>query len=171
MTTFDNIFQYFKLIPQFISWSRSPGTEDSHGMRLASVYSRAENDQLLKELRDSGQQGIASSVWMGATALGNEPYFYWMGRNRAMTFTDWVKGDPNNFDGYEDCMELRFESDLKWNDCPCDEKKNFVCEEQISKAHQATGPKCCVSNTRIFLGQLPGTQSLHELLGTRSSRK
>lgn len=77
--------------------------------------------------------GITSSVWVGATSLGNEPYFYWIDRKKPMSFANWISGDPNNSNGYEDCLELRYDSDLKWNDCSCDDRKYFACEDEISK--------------------------------------
>lgn len=49
-----------------------------------------------------------------------------------MTFTDWSPDDPNNLQGIEDCLELRKAADFKWNDASCDDKKYFVCEEEIS---------------------------------------
>lgn len=78
-------------------------------------------------------KGADGDFWIGGTTLGNEPYFYWMNIEEPMKFNEWNSGNPNNSNGDEDCIELSKAADYKWNDNSCDEKKYFVCEEEISK--------------------------------------
>lgn len=78
--------------------------------------------------------GIKDFFWTAGTCLGNEPYFYWMGHTKPMTFTNWHRGEPNNnFPGNEDCFEMNHILNYTWADVPCSNKMFAVCEEKISK--------------------------------------
>jgi len=44
-----------------------------------------------------------------------------------LTYTNWHKGEPNNFDGDENCIHL-FYSELLWNDIDCKLHLCFICE-------------------------------------------
>ncbi len=48
-----------------------------------------------------------------------------------MLFRFWFKGEPDNYDGDEDCIELNYERKTlnSWNDRSCSDKIKGVCEK------------------------------------------
>lgn len=103
-----------------------------HGMHLASVESRAENDLLEKTVQEFGLG--QEHFWTSGTDQGEEGSFTWFGNGRPLTFNNWNTGEPNNFryeNGEEEhCLELwnRDGKGLKWNDTPCSFETYFICE-------------------------------------------
>lgn len=49
-----------------------------------------------------------------------------------MHYKGWMHGEPNNYDGHENCLEILYDiwaDDYGWNDNNCERKLNFVCEK------------------------------------------
>lgn len=67
-----------------------------------------------------------SRVWMGMSDIMEETVFLKLTDARKIAFTNWNDNEPNNHRGIEDCVE--WVSNGKWNDAPCDVKRQFVCE-------------------------------------------
>ena len=46
----------------------------------------------------------------------------------------WFKGEPNNQGGQDNCVEVYSDPGQswhdKWNDIPCNQKRNYVCKKQ-----------------------------------------
>lgn len=74
---------------------------------------------------------FVESFCLGGTKIGNAPYFYWMGRNEAIGFSDWLDHMPNNYLGNEGCIEMHGDNNQKWNDVACYKPNFFVCEEEF----------------------------------------
>lgn len=137
----------------------------ARGWRLAAITSKQENDQLLKQIKNSGiwfllNFNLCSSaliwivffLWLGlkynfwtagikhGTDIGNHSKFYWMGHDAPITFTDWHEGEPNNPDNNDFyCINLRPWYDNGshlWYDDLCGVKFYFVCEESPGKCYQ-----------------------------------
>lgn len=75
-----------------------------------------------------------NTFWIGATNLGTEPNFYWMGYDKPVTFTDWLKGEPNNAGGHENCIVIWADVGYLWDDAPCGDRYYFICEEDSFEA-------------------------------------
>ncbi|KAK6754718.1 hypothetical protein RB195_013604 [Necator americanus] len=49
-------------------------------------------------------------------------------------YTNWDTGEPNNYDGKENCLQLLFDQNIgreekRWNDITCDSRMpHFVCK-------------------------------------------
>lgn len=67
----------------------------------------------------------SSYILIGTTDKDNEGTFVDMD-NRSLYFTKWMKNEPNNYKGAEDCAAIY--SDGEWNDVMCDSKWHVVCE-------------------------------------------
>lgn len=54
----------------------------------------------------------------------------------AVKFFNWKKGSPRDNKYNANCIEL-FQSgrELKWNDIPCEYKRNFICENAFPKVN------------------------------------
>ncbi|XP_062577533.1 uncharacterized protein LOC134239370 [Saccostrea cucullata] len=47
-----------------------------------------------------------------------------------VSFVNWFPGEPNDFFGAEDCVEIRV-ANGKWNDEHCSSRRGFVCEKRL----------------------------------------
>jgi len=75
-----------------------------------------------------------SNVWIGYNDQSSEGLWAWT--NGSSSYTNWYPGEPNNYDGVEDCAVDRFFdptqniSSEQWNDARCDLAFSFICERQ-----------------------------------------
>ena len=81
------------------------------------------------KLQDSGW-------WIGGRKINSE--FRWQGAPLgwySMTYTNWYVGQPDNYQGMEDCVQIvRNESPpYGWNDNRCDVHYPFICEATSNK--------------------------------------
>ncbi|XP_068074278.1 uncharacterized protein [Danio rerio] len=71
---------------------------------------------------------IGAPVWLGLTDTEIEGSMMWVD-NSALNQGFWMKGEPNNNDGNEDCVFMNPIPSLKnWNDIPCSEVARVICE-------------------------------------------
>ena len=49
-----------------------------------------------------------------------EGSFYWESTGKRPSFTNWLAGQPDDYQQAEDCAELIFGEPGKWNDKPCE---------------------------------------------------
>lgn len=119
-------------------------------MRLVSILSKAENDQIKKLIEETGKlhqnafrifnrisfQIISKtdlkseSFWTSGTNFGNRGIFYWMGNGRPLVYHDWQPREPGDLTTNEDCVELSdYYGNMKWNDAPWYQQKYFICEQ------------------------------------------
>lgn len=48
-------------------------------------------------------------------------------------FSYWGKGEPNNFEGHEDCGEIMYyEYENSWNDETCTYPHFWICEKNLT---------------------------------------
>lgn len=74
--------------------------------------------------------------------------FFWMANGQPLTYTAWLKGEPNRI-GEERCIEIwngiwedrlnvsaaSTNNLLRWNNAPCYDEKYFVCERFLRSDH------------------------------------
>jgi hypothetical protein len=66
------------------------------------------------------------SWWLGLNDRDTEGSFTWSDRTSS-TFGHWNDGEPNDYAGREDCVELTPWGGGLWNDLPCDRELPYVC--------------------------------------------
>lgn len=76
-------------------------------------------------------QEYQSDFWTSGTCFGTEREFYWMSTGQDISFSNWSPGEPNNAWERENCIEMWNEDGWRWNDALCEDKKGFICEDQI----------------------------------------
>ena len=98
--------------------------DDAH---LASIFSD-EEAAFVRCLQDAAS---VHETWIGGRRNGNN--FIWIDGN-AFEYYNWNTGEPDNLGGKEDCIMVYSDPGQqwhdRWNDVPCDVKKNFVCKKQ-----------------------------------------
>uniref|UniRef100_A0A8C1Y980 C-type lectin domain-containing protein n=1 Tax=Cyprinus carpio TaxID=7962 RepID=A0A8C1Y980_CYPCA len=71
-----------------------------------------------------------SLVWIGLSDRENEGIMKWVD-NSPLKQGGWLKGEPNDQNANEDCIELMPSNPVlnNWNDLPCSAKRNVFCEK------------------------------------------
>ena len=67
------------------------------------------------------------NIWLDATDSATEGTFRWTATNEVLTYTNWQPGEPNDFRGGEDCVQI-FIYAIEWNDMSCTINGSSVCE-------------------------------------------
>jgi hypothetical protein len=68
-------------------------------------------------------------IWLGSSDNAMEGHFVWKYSKIKMTYSNWLNGTPNNQHGNENCVQML--KDGLWNDLPCDEYQEVVCEKIV----------------------------------------
>ncbi|XP_058834251.1 perlucin-like [Topomyia yanbarensis] len=116
------------------NWFKANEFCNSLQMRLATIKSKEENDAIAKYVKTTDKFSEEScSFWIGATDLAEEGTFIWTGTGEQLTYTNWRRGEPNDENGSEDCLQLayipEYEYIWSWNDNVCAEQSlYFICE-------------------------------------------
>ncbi|XP_059358596.1 CD209 antigen-like protein C [Carassius carassius] len=78
---------------------------------------------------------VREKVWIGLSDTENEGVMKWVD-NSPLKQGFWLKDEPNDYNGNEDCIELNFNREKPgwsplndWNDLSCSEKKKGICEK------------------------------------------
>uniref|UniRef100_A0AAG5D1K9 C-type lectin domain-containing protein n=1 Tax=Anopheles atroparvus TaxID=41427 RepID=A0AAG5D1K9_ANOAO len=104
----------------------------SIGLRLATVTSAEESRLLDQAVNGTGNVPAGSTWWIGGTNLGREGSFIWISTNLPVGYKtgyfNFSPGQPDNYKGVENCLEIGRFGPTMWNDMPCDTKLHFVCE-------------------------------------------
>ena len=104
-----------------LSWSDAKAACQAEGKQLASVHSASENIALLTA-------AAGNKVWIGGTDAASEGTWKWSSTGTPLSYTNWASGQPYNYKGNEDCVEVY--SDGRWNDNDCPNQREFVCERR-----------------------------------------
>ena len=91
---------------------------ESLGYQLASIHSDVEHAEAM---------GLCSMTkcWIGAHSIDNTDYgFYWIDGSE-WNYTKWGNGEPNDWSGIEDCVEIAWNDE--WNDAKCTDLRRPLC--------------------------------------------
>ena len=61
-----------------------------------------------------------------------EYYFQWSSGIPLGEYNNWIRGEPNDNSGTENCVEMRADDGL-WNDKSCNQRNPFICEHPLGK--------------------------------------
>ncbi|NUP10573.1 MAG: hypothetical protein HOW73_31380 [Polyangiaceae bacterium] len=103
------------------SWDAAREACLANGSHLAELTSVEENDELAANI-----EMPASRLWIGLDDRRQEGTFSWQ-NGAPVTFRPFLKGEPNDAGGSEDCVELLVDRNA-WNDVPCGTKLPYLCE-------------------------------------------
>merc|ERR1740124_463044 len=96
-----------------LSWSGANAACLAKGLQLASVYSEAENALL-------NTAAAGNTVWIGGTDADSEDTWRWSSTGTPLSYDNWNSGEPNNYAGNEDCLQIY--GNGKWYDNSCTTK-------------------------------------------------
>ena len=119
----------YKYFTETDTWLNARDICADEGGWLVSISDEKENDFVLSMI-DSEDR-----VWIGLSDRNVEGKLQW-DHGEAITYSNWANGEPNNFGGSEDCIELH--GDGKWNDGSCTASRSFLCEIAPSPSAKPT---------------------------------
>lgn len=122
----DNCYKFFvrSLTVKGQTWKDAEITCQSYGGHLASVANQAEQNYIFQQIKSNTNERF----WIGYNDHANEKTFVWTDGYNATNYTNWRKGEPNNY-GNEDCVEINFYNGF-WNDEKCDNMFSYICKRQ-----------------------------------------
>ena len=152
MGSFNGSQYYCSLSPATFPSAKSIAS--SHGGYLADVNSAEENAYLANQLQ-------INSAWIGLNDYENEGTFTWCSGAPFGSYTNWYPGQPNNFNGNQDYVEML--ADGTWNDQYNNFALEFIMEIPCSFITQTQGP---APGTQLQSGTYPVTYTLQDACGT-----
>jgi hypothetical protein len=108
-------------------WDVAQRTCVQNGGELAMLDTDAENTTLFKHL---GVKMALSNIWIGLNDQAIEGQFRWIS-GEPLEISIWHPGEPNDFEGAEDCVEW-VTADARWNDRRCSDALPALCEKPQS---------------------------------------
>ncbi|XP_053677334.1 collectin-10-like [Anopheles nili] len=119
---FNEYVAYKKDLSFFKAWQ----TCRLQGGNIASITSDAENDRVKAAITAKGS--LSDKWYIGATDIGYEGRFFWIGLNMELLSTSYANydtGKPSASSGSDDCLVMS--TGGKWSDVGCDGVTGYVC--------------------------------------------
>ena len=128
------------------------------GGEVVKITSKEENNYVL-DLAQTFAPNL-TKLWIAIQRDYDNNELYWTDGTE-LTYSNWMDGQPDDYDGEEDCANLYLTSGEReglWNDRPCyspDEKLAFMCQKGIWFGFE--GALC-----RVLLEEKPEYKTLRQ---------
>ena len=113
-----------------LTWPKAQAFCEASGGQLAVIESSSENAFLANVLQ-------ANSAYIGLSDHVSEGTFQWVDGS-ALSYTRWYPGQPNNYYGFQDYVELLRNG--YWNDQTNNKELEFIMEISCLNIQQTSGP-------------------------------
>ena len=126
---------YQKEPPTFVSFSPPRDYDDTLQFceNIGGVIGVASTSQVFQEMFGANQEVCPSTpFYLGFTDRRTEGTFQDSVSGAELTWNNWRDGEPNNWEGEEDCMATHA-LEPRFNDISCSEKYCPVCQIQFRK--------------------------------------
>ncbi|XP_041458722.1 macrophage mannose receptor 1-like isoform X2 [Lytechinus variegatus] len=120
------------------SWMNANEYCMQSGGYLVSIHNQEENDFLNSYMLRFGIVEGFDHPWIGLREYTTEGVFTWSDRT-AVDFTSWADGEPNDYNGEEQCAEFYYPAG-SWNDANCAKETVFVCRKPFGSIGPVTYP-------------------------------
>ena len=104
---------------------------------LITITSEEEQRLLQNYIEETSlKKHMTSRIWMGgirASLANHDASFYWIGGQK-FTYTNWKKGEPNNYNDEENCVAFEFhpKKSVSWFDHRCDDHLGIMCQKRLN---------------------------------------
>ncbi|XP_056611509.1 galactose-specific lectin nattectin-like [Triplophysa dalaica] len=115
----------FRFYPQAVNWATAEKICQVFGGNLASVRTKVKNDFLLSLVPSN------TRAWIGGHDGEVDGQWLWSNGAR-FDYTNWCRGEPNNYRRPENCLELNFSGNRCWNDESCSVGMGYICGRKPS---------------------------------------
>ena len=108
--------------------------------RLVSIKDSQERLALSEGLMPYKNMPIPH-FWTSGTDFGKKKYFYWWGNGQMVTYADWWPGQPDNYEGREQCIMIGYGVELQkygLNDGDCRLRYPYICQVMIGSTYDYT---------------------------------
>ena len=99
----------------------------SIGGTLAEPMNTDENDGMINFTKTQNKFWGEDRFWIGFNDKNQENQFISESTGQHLDIKYWSPGQPDNSND-EDCVEVWFHDNYRWNDAQCDIKFPFVCQ-------------------------------------------
>ncbi|XP_072226192.1 ladderlectin-like [Leuresthes tenuis] len=114
----------YKYIATKMTWIDAELHCVSQGANLVSIHSQEEENFVKHLIRSiDPADGVK---WIGLTDCQKNGAWLWSDGSK-FDFKFWNTGEPNNYQGSEDCVQTNWGQNKKWNDIKCSYEYAFVC--------------------------------------------
>ncbi|CAB3985203.1 macrophage mannose receptor 1-like, partial [Paramuricea clavata] len=107
------------------TWAAAQFVCASTGANLLSIHDDREQDFLIYYY----QASHSSNIWTGLNDRAVERGYTWID-NSPLDYINWHDGEPNDYTGHENCIEMQTRSG-QWNDLSCRYYRPFMCKKNI----------------------------------------
>lgn len=99
-----------------------------YGADLVSLHSQNEVSFVVHQAQSAKW---THSLWIGLNDRNVEGGYVWSDGS-PVSFTHWSRGQPNNWFGQQDCLEMfTNRATANWNDLACNQIRNFACKISV----------------------------------------
>ncbi|XP_052701956.1 perlucin-like [Crassostrea angulata] len=108
------------------SWVEATRMCEIHGSYLVWVESAEEQTFVQNLLQGHHHE---HNYWLGGSDWTSEGTWLWEPYGKAINYTNWLHGQPDNSHNAEHCLLLDRHSHYKWKDNDCHEAFHYICED------------------------------------------
>nr|XP_039269898.1 uncharacterized protein LOC120344668 isoform X2 [Styela clava] len=109
-----------------MTWEDANVHCQSQGAQLVSMHSPQEEAVIA-----SGVRHTSGSNWFWIGMRRKQTGSYGWTDNTPLSYTNWGSGEPNDYDGREECGMAYYSTsgtDMYWNDMNCEATENWICK-------------------------------------------
>ena len=133
----------FMIPEKSFTYGQIPQYCSSLGAKMSIAHSNHKANEMLARLQDL-QDVCGNKMYTGHKLNKKVSNFTSSSEDESLTLDKWLEGEPNNFGGKEDCVELKVhnpDGHEIWgmNDIRCDKQKCPSCELQMYQQLQLRG--------------------------------
>ncbi|XP_067380525.1 type-2 ice-structuring protein-like [Channa argus] len=112
----------FHYVPKPMTWAKAEKHCQSMGGHLASVQSIYEYHEMQKLTVPHGYK----LTWIGGSDAQEENVWFWTNGDK-FAFTNWCKGEPNNLNKSQHCLQMNHSAEKCWDDVGCVAHRPSIC--------------------------------------------
>lgn len=101
-------------------------------MTLLEIHEPSDHYSLLKVFQEN-EILLNDQTWIGGSDDASEGTWVWISNLNTVTYTNWVRGAPNNYNNNENCIVLESVKEsfyFKWNDVTCTNHNPYICYQK-----------------------------------------
>ncbi|KAF3698123.1 Ladderlectin Precursor [Channa argus] len=117
----------FQYVSNHMTWDMAEKHCQSMGAHLASVQSIYEYHEMQKMTAPHGYK----ETWIGGYQTAKVNVWFWTDGDK-FEFLHWCKGEPNNLDQAQHCLQMNHSAEKCWDDVGCDAHLPSICVKRGS---------------------------------------
>lgn len=114
----------YKAMEKKATWSKSKEICAEWGGTLASIESEAQAQDAIAEWKAFKEVWL----WIGFNDLEKNHNWVWTDGSK-VSYTDWLPGEPNDWNKAEHCAMIGWDGKSRWNDYFCDKEVQPLCSK------------------------------------------